>query len=110
MTDFDVKHAEDYKEIFANKFLGRIRPGYFEIDIITDNTNDEDSLKTQPEDFTKAKLTRIIHAKLYIPLYHLEAIQNIITQLKPLYEKNYGEIKLPGKEKLKDEKQPTYVS
>ena len=110
MINYDVEYAEDYKEIFANKFLASVRPGYFEIDIITDTIDYQESLETHPEDFKKNKNKHTIHAKLLIPLYHLLDLQGIINQLKPLYEKNYGELKLPKKAKAKEETQPTYVT
>lgn len=61
--DVETKYAEEYKEIFWNRFIGGWREGYFEFEVVTESTDFEPAMKKARFEFQKTVLKRIIHAK-----------------------------------------------
>ena len=95
------KYADGYKEIFLNNIVGGIRDGYVELDLITEATDFEESIKTQPMDFTKTEIRRTIHAKVLNTIYSFKSQLAFLQGTLQKYEEVFGPIQEPQQPKKK---------
>ena len=88
----ETKYAESYKEIFVNRVIGGMRDGYFEIELVTESSDFEPTMRVANFDFNQTILKRTIHAKILVPANSFKDTVTFFQQMLTNYETTFGKI------------------
>jgi hypothetical protein len=87
-------YSPNYRKINVNRVVGGLRPGFFEIDIISEETDFKDLLSEEPLPLGQRKevLKRTIECKLIMDPFQTKEFLNFLTTQVQRYERLMGEI------------------
>jgi hypothetical protein len=90
----EAEYSPNYRKINVNRVVGGLRPGFFEIDIVSEETNYRDLLSEDPIILGQGKevLKRTIECKLIMDPFQTKEFLRFLTLQIQRYEKLMGEI------------------
>ncbi|MFB0543875.1 MAG: DUF3467 domain-containing protein [Candidatus Bathyarchaeia archaeon] len=103
----ETTRAEDYKTIIVDGVFGGSRSGLFEMVCYTDELSAEEALSSIIPDGSKVYIKRTLRCRLVLTPIQAKALLNWLTQSLNQYEKQFGKIPLP--ERQKEEKRSFLV-
>lgn len=90
----EAEYSPNYRKINVNRVVGGLRPGFFEIDIVSEDTNYKDLLNEEPIAFGQGKevLKRVIECKLIMDPIQAKELLKFLTLQIQRYEQLMGVI------------------
>ncbi len=90
----EAGYSPSYRKINVNRVVGGLRPGFFEIEIISEETDFKDMLNEEPIPLGQGKeiLKRTIECKLIMDPFQTKEFLKFLTLQIQRYEKLMGEI------------------
>lgn len=97
----EAKRAEDYQTIIVDGVFGGSRSGLFEMVCYTDELSAEEVLSSIVPDGSKVYIKRTLKCRLVLTPIQAKGLLNWLSQSLSQYEKQFGKIPVPEKQKDK---------